>query len=162
MRSYLRAASLITLALLVADCQVAAGAPTHAEDVAAIKSLFEKHAAALSAGDAAAVTALFADNGVMVPPDRSAMTGKEAIRWGLRQAFGLFTAKITGESLEVEIGGDWAYARRTYAMTITAKTGGEQTDVVASWLDILKRQPDGSWKVHLEMMNSDRRLPGTD
>jgi len=159
MKHYLRAASLITLALLVAECQAAADAPANAEDVAAIKALFGKHIAALSAGDAAAVTAVFADNGVMVPPERGAMTGKEAIRWGLRQAFGLFTAKITGESLEVEVAGDWAFARRTYTMTLTAKTGGEQMDVVANWLDILKRQPDGSWKVHLETVNSDRPLP---
>jgi uncharacterized protein (TIGR02246 family) len=159
MRSYLRAASLITLVLLVAECKAAADAPANAEDVVAIKALFGKHVAALSAGDAAGVSALFADNGVMVPPERGAMTGKEAIRWGLRQAFGLFSAKITGESVEVEAAGGWAFARRTYTMTLTGKTGGEQMEVVANWLDILKRQPDGSWKIHLETVNSDRPLP---
>jgi uncharacterized protein (TIGR02246 family) len=159
MRSYLHAASLIILALVVGECHAAADAPAPAEDVAAIKALFGTHMAALSAGDAAGVTALFADNGVMVPPDRGAMTGKEAIRWGLRQAFGLFSAKITGESLEAEVAGGWAFARRIYTMTLTAKTGGEQMEVVANWLDILKRQPDGSWKIHVETVNSDRSLP---
>jgi uncharacterized protein (TIGR02246 family) len=162
MRSFFRAAGLFSLALLVADCRAAADASANAEDVAAIKSLFEKHVAAITAGDAAAVTALFTDNGVMTPPDRAAMNGKEAIRWGLRQAFGLYTAKFTGATVEVEAAGDWAFARRTYTMTLTAKTSGEQMEIVASWLDILKRQPDGGWKVYLEMLNSDRRVPGVE
>ena len=159
MKTYFRVASLISLALLVTECRAAADAPASAQDVAAIKTLLGRHASALSAGDAAALTALFADDGVMMPPERGAMAGKEAIRWGVRIAFGLFTAKITGESLEVEVAGDWAFARRIYSMTLTAKTGGEQMETVANWLDILKRQPDGSWKIHREMLNSDRPLP---
>jgi len=159
MRICVQPAILVCLALLVAAYPAAAQAPAGAEDVAAIKSLFGKQAAALAAGDAAGVTAVFADNGVMLPPNRGPMAGKEAIRWGLRLAFDLFAAKISGESAEIEVAGQWAYARRTYTATLTAKTGGEQMDVVASWLDILKRQPDGSWKVHLEMVNSDRPLP---
>ena len=162
MRSFFRAAAFFSLTFLVAHCQAAADAPTNAQDVTAVKSLFEKHIAALSAGDAAAVTVLYADNAVMMPPDRGAMTGKEAIRWGLRLAFGLYSAKVTGATIEVEAGGDWAYARRTYTMTLTAKTGGEQMEIVANWLDILKRQPDGSWKIYLEMLNSDRRVPGLE
>ena len=161
-KHFLRAASLITLALLVADCQLAADAPSNAEDKAAIKAVFDKHSAALGAGDAAAFTALFSDKAVMMPPDRGALNGKESIRYGLRRAFELFAAKISGESAELEIAGDWAYAKRTCSMTVTAKTGGEQMDLMANWLDILKRQPDGSWKIYLEMVTSDRPLPGAN
>ena len=159
MRCHFGVISLIFVTLFAVDCQLAAAPPTQAEDMAAIKSLFARHSAALTAGDAAAVVALFTDNAVMMPPERGAMTGKEAIRWGLRIAFGLFSAKITGESLEVEVAGDLAFARRIYTMMLTAKTGGEQLDAVANWLDVLKRQPDGSWKVYLEMVTSDRPLP---
>lgn len=159
MKSYLRATSLIWLALLAADCRADADVPAQAGEVAAIKALFDRHIAAFSAGDAAAFSVLFTDDAVMMPPDRQALTGKEGIRWGLRVAFGLISANVAGGSLEVEIAGDWAYARRTYAVTLTAKTGGEKMEVVANWLDILKRQPDGSWKIHREMVNSDRPLP---
>ncbi|MCC7176262.1 MAG: nuclear transport factor 2 family protein [Bryobacterales bacterium] len=151
--------TLILLALLLAQCSVAAAAAANADDVAAIRTLLGQHSAALTAGDPAGLTALFADNGVMMPPQRGAMTGKESIRWGLKIAFGLFAAKINSENVQVEAAGDLAYARRTSTMTLTAKTGGEQMELVANWLDILKRQPDGSWKIYLEIVNSDRPLP---
>jgi uncharacterized protein (TIGR02246 family) len=159
MKPYLRFASIITIALLIANCPAAAGAPAPADGAAAIKTLLAAHIAALAAGDPAAFSAAFADSAVMMPPDRAAMKGKEAIRWGLRLAFAQFSAKINGESVEVEVAGDWAFARRTYMLTLTAKTGGEQMELTANWLDVLKRQPDGSWKIHFEMVTSDRPLP---
>ena len=149
----------LSAALAVAACLAADAAPTRAEDEAAIRALFEKHIAAFTAGDSTAASAFYADNAVMMPPDRAAMTGKEAIRWGLRVAFGLVGMKFTGGSIQVETAGDWAFARRTSAMLLTAKTGGEQLEVMADWLEVLKRQPDGSWKVQFEMVNSDRPLP---
>jgi len=112
--------SLIPLALVLAQCSVAADAPANAEDVAAIKALVGKRSAALTAGDSVSLTALFADNGVMMPPERGSMTGKESIRWGLKIAFGLFAAKISSETVQVKVAGELAYARRTNTMTLTA------------------------------------------
>jgi uncharacterized protein (TIGR02246 family) len=159
MKSHFYEASAILLAFLMAGCLAAADAPTPAGDVAAIKALFDKHAAAFNAGDAAAVMALFTDDGVLMPPDRAPLTGKEGIRWGLRTAFGLYAAKISAEAPVIEVAGDRAFARRKYTMTLTGKTGGAEMDLVANWLDILKRQADGSWKIALEMVVGDRRLP---
>lgn len=159
MRSYLHATNAIFLAFLMAGCLAAADAPTPAGDVAAIKAVFDKHTAAFNAGDPAAVVALFTDDGVLMPPDRAPLVGKEGIRWGLRTAFGLYAAKITAESPVIEVAGDRAFARRKYTMTLTGKTGGEQMDLAANWVDILKRQADGSWKISLEMVVGDRRLP---
>jgi conserved hypothetical protein len=159
MKFHLRAASAILLAFLMANCLAAADAPARAGDVAAIKALFDKHAAAFGAGDPAAVMALFTDDGVLMPPDRSPLVGKEGIRWGLRTAFGLYATKITADSPVIEVAGDWAYARRKYTMTLTGKTGGDQMDLAANWLDILKRQADGTWKITLEMVVGDHRLP---
>ncbi len=162
MKFHFLAVGLISLALVLVPCSVAADAPAKAADVAAVKALVGKHSAALAAGDAAALTALFADNGVMMPPERGAMTGKEAIRWGLKIALGLFATKISSENLDVDVTGDLAYARRTATMTLISKTGGEQMELIANWLDILKRQSDGSWKIALEIVNSDRPLPAVN
>ncbi len=149
----------LLISLAVAACQAAAAAPSKAEDEAAIRALFDKHIAAFTAGDSAAVVTLYTDNAVMMPPDRAAMTGREAIRWGLRVAFGLAAMKFSGGALQVEIAGDWAFARRTSAVTLTAKTGGEQLELMTNWLEVLRRQADGSWKIHYQMMTSDRPLP---
>jgi uncharacterized protein (TIGR02246 family) len=158
MKLYLRTICLISLVLLAATCLVAGPV----EDEAAIKSLFDKHIAAFNAGDAAAVAALFTDDGEMIPPDRAPLAGKNMIQWGMNIAFDLFTAKIGETSLHVELAGDSAYTRRAYTIAITATTSGAELEITANWLEILKRQPDGSWKIAIEMVNSNQPLPGAD
>ncbi|MGE5568384.1 MAG: YybH family protein [Rhodospirillales bacterium] len=162
MKLYLYSALLLSLAFAPVHRAAAAAPPAKAEDMAAIKALFDKHLAAFNAGDSAAVAALFTDKGALIPPDRQPLGGKEVIRYGLRIAFGLYSAKVTPEAAEIDVSGDLAYAWRKYSLTITDKTAGEQRDLVATWLDILKRQPDGSWKIHLEMVSADKPLPTGD
>jgi uncharacterized protein (TIGR02246 family) len=162
MKLHVRTVCLISLVLLAVTCQAAAAAPPPAEDEAAIKSLFDKHIAAFNAGDAAAVAALFTDDGEMIPPDRAPLAGKNMIQWGMNIAFDLFTAKIGETSLQIELAGDSAYARRAYVIAITSTTSGAETEITANWLEILKRQPDGSWKISIEMVNSNHPLPGAE
>ena len=71
-----------------------------------------------------------------------------------------FTVKLIVEVLEVRVAGDWAFARMTYTETLTPKAGGEPTEDSGRWLVIYERQPDGAWKIYLEIWNSDRPLPG--
>jgi len=158
MKLYLRTAFVISLTLMTAVGLVAAPA----DDEAAIKSLFEKHIAAFHAGDAPAVAALFTDDGEMAPPDRRPLAGKNMVQWGMNIAFDLFTAKIGESSIQVEVAGDWAFTRRAYTLTITSTTSGEEVELTANWLEVLKRQPDGSWKIFRQMVNSDQPLPGAD
>ena len=48
---------------------------------------------------------------------------------------------------EVEIWGDWAYARTTITGTATPYGDGNPIQIDMKALQILRRQPDGSWKV---------------
>ena len=50
---------------------------------------------------------------------------------------------------------------RECAQTLTPKAGGEPTEDSGKWLGILKRQPNGSWKVHRDIWNSDKPFPST-
>ena len=159
MKSNFRTAILILMALLVTAFLAAAEAPANAEDVAAIKVLFDKHLAAFDTGDAAAAATLFTDKEVMMAPNRPALMGKEAIQWGLDITFAPFGAQNTGDVLELEIAGDRASARRTYAIMLTGKIGGEEMELNARRLDVPKRQPDALWKIHSEMVYSDHPLP---
>jgi ketosteroid isomerase-like protein len=59
---------------------------------------------------------------------------------------------ITNE--EVQVSGDLAFARGTYAATVTPKAGGEETFIDGKYMTILKRQTDGSWKIHRDIFNS--------
>jgi ketosteroid isomerase-like protein len=46
-----------------------------------------------------------------------------------------------------------AFSRGTYTLSLTPKEGGPTTHIDGKWLDILKRQTDGSWKIYIDMVN---------
>ena len=50
--------------------------------------------------------------------------------------------------------GDQAVARGTYAATVTPKDGSEEIFIDGKYMTLLKRQPDGSWKIFRDIYNS--------
>jgi ketosteroid isomerase-like protein len=64
------------------------------------------------------------------------------------------TMTMTIKVEEATAAGDWGYAKGTYVQTITPKAGGPVTSVDGKWLDILKRQPDGTWRLYIDCFNS--------
>ncbi len=53
---------------------------------------------------------------------------------------------------ELNVLGDFAYARGHYTCDYTAKSGEPRSD--GKFLSILKRQKDGGWKFHIDCFNS--------
>jgi ketosteroid isomerase-like protein len=48
---------------------------------------------------------------------------------------------------ELEVAGDWAFAWGSETVTLVAQTGGSPIHMQGKGMSILKRQPDGSWKI---------------
>lgn len=163
MEIYLCTAASICLLLLGASCRFAqhrpesaAGLAKHAKDVAAIRHITEDWDAAWHAGDWASVVALYTDDAVVMPENRPAVIGKKAIQSLYRSVFNEFTFEGSGETLEIEVAGDWGYFRSTYTMVATPKAGGKPIEDIGKWLVIVRRQPDGSWKIARLIANSDK------
>ena len=95
-----------------------------------------------------------------MPQSQPAVFGKEAIHSLYQSVFREYTVTGGGQTLEIEVGGDWAFLRGTYTLTATPKAGGERLEDVGKHLFILKRQPDGSWKIARLIANSDQLPPG--
>ena len=55
--------------------------------------------------------------------------------------------------LETQVAGDWAYEHGNSTVTITPKSG-KPTVESFRYLDIYRRQSDGSWKIHRDMGNN--------
>ena len=127
--------------------------PTQAEDVAAIKSLNEARIAANNVGDAAAFAALWTDDAVIMRGTDPILIGKEAIQSNHGAHHDQFTEEITGELVEVEVFGDWAFDRDNITIKLIPSDGGEQTILTVRSIDLLRRQPDGSWKYYRRMSN---------
>jgi len=167
MKSYLATTALVAFALIVVACasvteqpQPAAEPPSQAEDVAAIKAMPAKYEAAYNASDAAALAELHTEEAIRMPPNEPALVGKEAIQSWYQTRFDQFTPQVTVSHEEVEVAGDWAFARGSYTSTQTPKAGGEPVEDSGKFLTISKRQPDGSWKIYRTIYNSDNPLPG--
>lgn len=167
MRSHLRVLALLSLSVAFAMCAPASEEEPEAEatveaDLEAIGGLREVYAAAVNAGDVDRLTDSFTEDAVVMPPNEPVVTGYEAIESWFEANFEQFTTELRVSSDEVEVVDGWAFDRGTYTLTLTPKAEGEPTEDNGKYIDILQKQPDGSWKYARSIWNSDRPFPGTE
>jgi uncharacterized protein (TIGR02246 family) len=131
--------------LLLAACERPKAAPgfTSRGD---IEATVDRYVAASNEGDAEALTALYADDAVLLPPDHEPIHGREAI--------GEFWSQGTDTGLEVstlrlEVDGDVAYLVGRYRLPATQQEEADSGQYVLC----LKRQPDGAWKLTADIWN---------
>jgi uncharacterized protein (TIGR02246 family) len=130
-----------------------------AADIAAIKALDDQYAAAVNSSDAAAVAATYADDGIEMSPGQAATEGRQAIQARYELLLKENALKFAITPLETQVAGDWAYNRGNYTVTVTPKSG-KPMEESGKFLEIAKRQPDGSWKVHRVIWNSNNPPAG--
>ena len=149
--------------LLIAGCtptEPVEEATSTEADVEAINQLPAKFAAALNAGDLDGVMAGFTDDAVRMPPNAPAIIGKESIRSLMQANLDQNTYQLDNPPEEVQVSGDWAFARGTYTVTVTPKAGGESIQLEGKYLVIFQKQADGCWKAARDIWNSDNPPPG--
>jgi uncharacterized protein (TIGR02246 family) len=132
---------------------------TQADDIAAIKRLAEDWHAGWLVGDADVLLALYADDPALMPQNQPPVIGKDAIRPLYEAVFEEFEVVGAGEMLEVEACGEWGYLWSTYTLTVTPKAGGDPLEDSGNSIFIVRRQPDGSWKIARLIANSDQSAP---
>jgi uncharacterized protein (TIGR02246 family) len=119
------------------------------EAVAAIKRLYQAWKAPWETGDAVGIADYYTEDAVQMPANEPDIVGRDAFRVCLEALFNQFTVKgDSTEVVEVQTGGDLAFARGTYAIILTPKAGGKPTRYSGKFVHLLKRQPDGTWKIH--------------
>ncbi len=145
--------------ILAAILIVAAGCAPKADnpkDVAAIKEMSTAWGQAATKGDVAALVGQFADDSVRLFPNAPMIVGKEAIGKSIQETADRYNQEEADVAEDVHVIGDLAYARGTYAYKATAKVPGEAViDDKGKYLDIYRRQSDGSWKILVDIPNSD-------
>jgi len=126
------------------------------EDVAKIRIVHKKYEEAWLRGDAGAVRALFTDDSVLLPPH----AGKPWIGLkGLNDFWFPKNAPLTKITKLVvtlqSIGGDGqlAYTWGTDEVAWTTAQGGKTTNAshTGTFLNVLKKQPNGDWKISHHM-----------
>ncbi len=127
---------------------------SYESDVAAINELYDQYCLASNEDDIDHFMSLWDDDAIRMSPDLPAFVGKEMVRSYFETLFEKSTGIIAiyGET-EVQVAGDMAFSRGTYTVSLSPKAGGPATHIDGKWLDILKRQTDGSWKIYRDCVN---------
>lgn len=132
----------------------AAAASLSDEDKASIRAVDEEWARAAKAGDGEAIAALYAADAVLLPPGEPIVKGEAAKKYWVDFGNG-FSGPTELNTMTVEGGGNVASAIGTYKMTLTPKKAGAKplpTDE-GKYIEVLKRQDDGSWKIIYDIWN---------
>ena len=104
---------------------------------------------AYNRGDAAGCAAVFAEDALLLPPNQPMLRGKQAIQALIQGWIDTIGGTMSNPMMEFGGEGDLAYQVATYAFTDT------KTPDQGKFVEIFRRQPDGSWKVYLTIYNSD-------
>jgi len=120
-------------------------------DIAAIKELYNQYCQAVGASDLDDFMSLWTDDAIRMDHNNFAVVGKENIRAHFKKRFDPFNNEMVlyGET-EVQVSGDLAFARGNVTLDITPKEKDITTHFDVKFLDILKRQADGSWKIYID------------
>jgi len=111
--------------------------------------------AAVRTKDVERLMSLLTDDIVMMHPNRSAIIGLAANRADLLASFEKFHVDQTVVSDEIVVAGEWAFDRSRATTTLTPLAGGTPVTVHSKAVTILRRQPDGSWKIARVIGNLD-------
>ena len=115
---------------------------------------------AMGAKDVDGFVAAYAENGSILSPNTPILTGSEAIRqWASEM---VANPGIAGSwqptTVEVSTAGDLGYTIGTYEETRHDVQGNPVTDR-GKYVGVWKKQPDGKWKVVVDIFNSDLPAP---
>ncbi len=128
-------------------------------DQARIRAADSAFVAAANAGDADGIVAVYAEDGALFAPNLPPQKGHEAIKsfWG--GFLDAYTVRFEVASDTIEGRGDLAYSQGRYRFTAVPKAKGVPGVAdEGKFLEILKKQPDGTWKYVVDMYSSNLAL----
>ena len=98
----------------------------------------------------------YADDVMVLPPNEAIGNGKEAARKILGELYKApgFSLKWQSGKVEVARSGDLGYVQGTYDMSMNDPSGKPIMDH-GKYLEVWRKQADGSWKCIIDTFNSD-------
>ena len=119
-----------------------------------IREVSKARAEAFNNGDAGAIAVHFTTDAVLMPPGMPSMTGRKAVENYYQSIFDEYHTDLISEYREVDLAGDLAYGRGHAKVTLISKNGDDTIYSESEYINILKRQQNGSWKTTHDIWNS--------
>ena len=146
----------LVMILISIACQTPAPTGLSETDKAAIQKVVDEAARIGNAPTkdwGAYVRAYYTEDAVVLPPNGPAVQG-----WALMEPrFAAFPpmSDFRPQIIEVDGRGDLAYVRGTYSMMLTLPGATEPINDTGKYIEIWRKQADGSWRVIRDIFNSD-------
>jgi ketosteroid isomerase-like protein len=158
MRTLVTFVSLIFLSASLPGCQSPPAPALSAGDQQAIRQTVDQSLKiANTSADWTAYTKLYyAGDAILNPPNAPSAKGQEAIVAFFKSLPPISDLKF--DMLEINGSGNIAYVYGTYSLTMTVPGGKPESDK-GKYVEVWKRQADGSWKAAFDSFNSDLPLP---
>jgi uncharacterized protein (TIGR02246 family) len=112
-----------------------------------VQTVLKTYEAALNNNDIETILGLYSSAPVFMPQNAPALVGRDAVRAGYEQVFATIKLSVHFDIHDIEVAGDWAWAR-------TSSAG--RTRVLAAGIDVAEgnnelfvfRHEGGAWKIH--------------
>jgi ketosteroid isomerase-like protein len=127
-----------------------------AADVESIRKASRTFVATALARDWPKWTALFTDDAINFSPGEPVIVGRKAIETWINKFPKI--KSLTVEPIEFQGFGELAFVRGNYAMTTTAQNKPDTVDT-GKYIELWRRQSNGSWKIFRDIFNSDLPQP---
>ncbi|MBF0551260.1 MAG: nuclear transport factor 2 family protein [Deltaproteobacteria bacterium] len=109
--------------------------------------------AAVNQGNAKAMEQLIDPNGVWLPPGKPSIVGKDKIVAHYSRYFAGVRWKFELKPGDIQVCDGWADLSGDYTRDDTPKAGGTVKQVSGHYLFVVKKQPDGTWKIARDIWN---------
>ena len=128
------------------------------DDIATIREFLSHAGEAVNSGNVEAEVQRFTEDGIYMWPGVSAIEGHDSLRAWFQRRFSEFEVDLESESLELQVFGDWAFERGRTVSKIRRRGSDEFQTVHGKYINILGRQPEGSWLISRRIRNSDHPM----
>jgi ketosteroid isomerase-like protein len=149
----------VALSLVLVACKQGAS-PSAVDEVAQLKARDASLQNALRARDLEAIMEYYAEDAIVMPAAAPMLKGKAAVREEWKHILGIpdFETRSNLTGAEVARSGEIGYTMGTYLATMMGDDGKPVTEP-GKWLSIWKKQPDGSWRIAVDIYNTDTAPP---
>lgn len=151
-----RALIIVVLTVGCSSTDTAPIANTEAE-IAAIKAAFASLVKVSEAGDAEGYASYLTDDAIYLGPGQPAIMGKQKIRDFVADFFKNWNFSFPQWTTEeVIVAGEIAIHRYSGVATLTPKSGGEPLIADRKYMDVMRKETDGQWRLARHMLNLNR------
>ena len=112
--------------------------------------------AAVNTSDDRRLLAVWSDDGVFMPPNHAVVRGRAALEQYFKERFLETRFRFALTFSDIQLAGALAFERLAYTAVIWPAGGAQPVEDAGKGLHVYRRQPDGSWKLALDIWNGDR------